>query len=141
MTVFEQELRKIVSPKYQNATYVGRACFVPVSEMSRAKLQFISTGIANHYDALHITILNREDGAVDRLVLRFSDLLGKKHTENPNFRDGVSPHLWDDAGRVSWYVYQPDSCDYQVMSDALESYLEVFQAQIQTTESQWQQTM
>ena len=31
MNFFEQELHKIVAPKYPDATYVGRACYVPVS--------------------------------------------------------------------------------------------------------------
>ena len=130
MTAFEQELRKIVSPRYPDATYVGRACYVRLSEMNRAKIQFISTHIASQYDALRLTILNRDEGAVDNLVLRFSDLLGKKHTSNPNFRDGVIPHLWDNYTKVAWYVYQPSSRDYQELSDAVESYLELFQEQV-----------
>ena len=141
MTAFEQELRKIVSPRYPDATYVGRACYVRMSEMNRAKIQFISTHIASQYDALRLTILNRDEGAVDNLVLRFSDLLGKKHTSNPNFRDGVIPHLWDDCGKVAWYVYQPSSRDYQELSDAVGSYLEVFQEQVQMERPGWEQTM
>ncbi len=141
MTAFEQELRKIVSPRYPDATYVGRACYVRLSEMNRAKIQFISTHIATQYDALRLTILNRDEGAVDNLVLRFSDLLGKKHTSNPNFRDGVIPHLWDDCGKVAWYVYQPSSRDYQELSDAVGSYLEVFQEQVQMERPGWEQTM
>lgn len=141
MTAFEQELRKIVSPRYPDATYVGRACYVRLSEMNRAKIQFISTHIASQYDALRLTILNRDEGAVDNLVLRFSDLLGKKHTSNPNFRDGVIPHLWDDCGKVAWYVYQPSSRDYQKLSDAVGSYLEVFQEQVQMERPGWEQTM
>lgn len=141
MTAFEQELRKIVSPRYPDATYVGRACYVRLSEMNRAKIQFISTHIASQYDALRLTILNRDEGAVDNLVLRFSDLLGKKHTSNPNFRDVVIPHLWDDCGKVAWYVYQPSSRDYQELSDAVGSYLEVFQEQVQMERPGWEQTM
>lgn len=141
MTAFEQELRKILSPRYPDATYVGRACYVRLSEMNRAKIQFISTHIASQYDALRLTILNRDEGAVDNLVLRFSDLLGKKHTSNPNFRDGVIPHLWDDCGKVAWYVYQPSSRDYQELSDAVGSYLEVFQEQVQMERPGWEQTM
>ena len=141
MTAFEQELRKIVSPRYPDATYVGRACYVRLSEMNRAKIQFISTHIASQYDALRLTILNRDEGAVDNLVLRFSDVLGKKHTSNPNFRDGVIPHLWDDCGKVAWYVYQPSSRDYQELSDAVGSYLEVFQEQVQMERPGWEQTM
>ena len=138
---FQQELRKIVSPSYPDAAYVGRGCYVRLSEMNRAKIQFISTHIASQYDALRLTILNRGEGTVDNLVLRFSDLLGKKHTSNPNFRDGVVPHLWDDGGHIYWYVYQPSNRDYEELSDVVGSYLEVFQEQVQMEGPRWEQTM
>lgn len=141
MTFYEQELRRIVGDEYPDATFVGRACYVRLSDMNRAKIQFMSTSIASHYDALHLTILNRNEGQVDNLTLRFSDLLGKKQVTNPNFRDGVSPHIWDDSGRVSWYVYHPNIRDYQKLTDAVCDYLEVFQEQVQTADQQWQQTM
>lgn len=141
MTFFEQELRGIVGDAYPDATFVGRACYVRLSDMNRAKLQFISTNIAGHYDALRLTILNRNEGQVDALTLRFSDLLGKKQVSNPNFRDGVEPYIWDDHGKASWYVYHPNSRDYQKLTDAVTDYLEVFQEQTQTADQQWQQSM
>ena len=109
--------------------------------MNRAKIQFVTTGIANQYSALRLTVLNRQAGDVDNLLLRFSDLFGKKMVNNPNFRDGVIPHIWDDYGKVDWYVYHPNSRDYQKLTDAVSDYLEVFQEQSQTADQQWQQTM
>ena len=141
MTFFEQELRKIVGAEYPDATFVGRACYVRLSDMNRAKIQFISTGIASHYDALRLTVLNRQEGEVDNLLLRFSDLLGKKMVNNPNFRDGVIPHMWDDYGKVDWYVYNPNSRDYQKLIDAVSDYLEVFQDMSQSADRAWEQTM
>ena len=141
MTFFEQELRKIVGAEYPDATFVGRACYVRLDEMNRAKIQFVTTGIANQYSALRLTVLNRQEGDVDNLLLRFSDLFGKKMVNNPNFRDGVIPHIWDDYGKVDWYVYHPNSRDYQNLTDAVSDYLEVFQEQSQTADQQWQQTM
>jgi len=141
MTFFEQELRKIVGPQHPDVTYVGRACYVRLSDMNRAKIQFITGGIASHYDALRLTVLNRQEGDVDNLVLRFSDLLGKKMVDHPNFRNGVMPHVWDDHGKAGWYPCNPTSRDYQTLSNAVNDYLEVFQEQTQTAEQQWQQTM
>lgn len=141
MTFYEQELRRIVGDAYPDATFVGRACYVRLSDMNRAKLQFISTNIASHYDALRLSVLNRNEGQVDALTLRFSDLLGKKQVSNPNFRDGVEPYIWDDHGKASWYVYHPNIRDYQQLTDAVTDYLEVFQEQIQTADQQWHQTM
>ena len=112
MTFYEQELRKIVGERYPDATYVGRACYVRLSDMNRAKIQFVAGIVANQYNALQLTILNRGEGQVDALRLRFSDLLGTKMTSNPNFRNGVEPHIWDDYGKVSWYVYHPTRQDY-----------------------------
>ena len=105
MTFYEQELRKIVGERYPDATYVGRACYVRLSDMNRAKIQFVTGIVSNQYNALQMTILNRSEGQVDTLRLRFSDLLGTKVTSNPNFRNGVDPHIWDDYGKVDWYVY------------------------------------
>ena len=78
MTFFENELRKILIPQYPETTFVGRAAYIRLSDTNRAKIQFVSTNIASHYDALRLTILNQQEGAVDNLLLRFSELLGKK---------------------------------------------------------------
>lgn len=141
MTFYEQELRKIVGEAHPDASFVGRACYVRLDEMNRAKIQFVTTGIANQYTALRLTILNRQEGDVDNLLLRFSDLLGKKATVNPNFRNGVMPHIWDDGGNVDWYVYHPGKQDYQVLTNAVNDYLDVFQEHTQTVDQQWQQTL
>ena len=105
MTFYEQELRKIVGERYPDATYVGRACYVRLSDMNRAKIQFVTGIVSKQYNALQMTFLTRSEGQVDTLRLRFSDLLGTKVTSNPNFRNGVDPHIWDDYGKVDWYVY------------------------------------
>ena len=141
MTFYEQELRKIVGEAHSDASFVGRACYVRLDEMNRGKIQFVTTGVANQYTALRLTILNRQEGDVDNLLLHFSDLLGKKATANPNFHDGVMPHIWDDHGDVDWYVYHPGKQDYQVLTNAVNEYLDVFQEQPQTADQQWQQTM
>lgn len=141
MTFYEKELRKIMEPQFPQATYVGRACYVRLSDMNRAKIQFITSGIASHYDALRLTVLNRQEGDVDNLVLRFSDLLGKKMVGNPNFRDGIMPYIWDDHGKADWYVYHPTQRDYAAFTAEVSEYLEVFMEQAQTADRQWQQTM
>ena len=132
MNDFERELRKVVEPIHLDTTYAGRACYVSLGEYNRAKLQFVAMHIASQYDALKMTILNRREGEVDTLVLRFMDLWGKKQTNNPNFKDGVHPHLWDDGGQLQWYVWKPSEKDYKELSGAVNEYLEVFMDQTQT---------
>ena len=131
MNAFEMELRKILSQSKESAhtTYVGRAAYIQVAPELRAKLEFVSLNIANQYNALKLTVLNRVDGAVDINILRFGDLLGKKMVSNPNFSDGVMPHLWDDYGKVGWYVYQPTRADYKLLAGVVDEYLQIFQSQ------------
>lgn len=131
MTFFERELRKIVEDQYPGATFVGRACYVKLGELNRAKLQFATCGVADQYEALQISILNRNEGQVDALRLRFADIWGRQK--------GL--YAWTDRGETEWYSYRPTGEDYQKLTEAVSDYLEVFQEQAQTAEQQWQQTM
>lgn len=126
MTFYERELREIIGKKYPDATYVGRACYVRLSDTNRAKIQFVTGRVSDQYNAIRVTILNCSEGQVDVLLLHFSDLFGVKHTSNPNFRNGINPHIWDCDGRVDWYVYYPNQRDYEVLSNAVSNYLDVF---------------
>ena len=141
MTFLEQELRKIVNPVYPDAVYVGRACYIKVGDQNRAKIAFVTTGISNQYSALRMTMLNRREGEIDSLLLRFTDLLGKKMTSNPNFRNGIDPHIWEHDGKMCWYGYQPSKQDYSILSDSVSQYIEVFMEQNQDIDQSWSQTM
>jgi hypothetical protein len=128
LNFFEQELRKLVdaSIDLDNVKFAGRACYGDLGGQNRAKMQFITTGIADHYSTLAVDILNRTDGKVDSLLFRFEDVWGKKPTSNPNFRDGVIPHIWTDGLKSDWYVYKPTPADFEQLANAVSNYLSVF---------------
>ena len=59
MTFYEQELRKLFadgtvigSPKF-----TGRACLGTLGKDLRVRVQFVTSGHADHYDAISITVL------------------------------------------------------------------------------------
>ena len=133
---FEQELQKIVGPLHPDATFVGQACYVRLDELNRAKIQFVSCGVAGEYPALGVTILNRQAGEVDQITLRFGDILGWH--ENPSAN---APFAWDCEGGAEWYGFQPSQEEYRTISNALERYLEVFQEQTPSAAPQWQPAM
>ena len=124
MTFYEQELRKLFadgtvigSPKF-----TGRACLGTLGKDLRVRVQFVTSGYADHYDAISVTVLNRTDGVVDKLRLRLKDILGIKQVPgNPNFRNGVSPHIWEDG---------PTAADYSAMRQAVSEYLDVFRDRV-----------
>lgn len=129
MNFFEQELKNIMagSAILKDQKYVGRLCFGTVDESIRARIEFVTTGTSSHYDGIKASIINRKEGVVDSMLLRFSDIWGKKKVSNPNFRDGIVPHIWTDNGKSDWYVFKPSKEDYKQLSAGIERYLSVFQ--------------
>lgn len=126
---FERELGRVFGDGQviRDPTYSGRSCLGTLGKDLRVRAQFITTGYADHYDSLKITVLNRTDGPVDTLVLKLKDLLGMKPVPgNPNFRNGVAPYIWVYQGKPEWYAFQPTAADYETIRQAARQYLDVF---------------
>ena len=133
MTTFEQELRKLFDPDavFADARFAGNTCYGRLNEDVRIKARFVTCGYADNYEALKVTLINRREGEIDSTLLRFRDLWGIKKVNNPNFREGVSPHLWVCDGKPEWYAYTPNQADRQQLKTAVKTYLEVFQEPVQ----------
>lgn len=141
MTFFEQELQKIFGKGMglSDIRIVGNACYGRLSGDIRMKAYFDTGRVADRYEMLKVTMLNRREGVIDSITLRFSDLWGRKKVNNPNFREGICPYIWKDGGKPEWYVYKPDADDYGQLSRAAGNYLDVFREPVQ--EPQMGQTM
>ena len=128
MNFFEKELRKLVgqSNALADPRYIGRACYGRVSDNIRVKLQFVTMGTHEKYEALQATLINNTEGEIDRSVIRFKDIWGAKPVSNPNFKDGVYPHIWTYQGKSEWYAYEPTPADYETLADSVDEYLEMF---------------
>jgi hypothetical protein len=102
MNFFEKELRDLFgsSPMLRDAHYCGRTCLAKLDEDLRVKLQFTTTGYADHYDAIKLAVINRTDGVVDQQLFRFSDIIDQQHS--PGMMS-VTPQIWDDNGKPEWY--------------------------------------
>ena len=81
MNFFEGELHRMFGGNdiIHDPKIVGRTLLGKLDDDLRVKLQFVSTGIAKHYDAIQVSILNRTEGAVDRETMRFGDIIGLKN--------------------------------------------------------------
>lgn len=133
MNIFEQELRRLsrICDGIANPVFAGRACYADLGKDNRVKLQFVTQGYADHYSALEATILNRQDGKVDALRFRFSDIWGKKYDHGYN---GGIPHIWTDRGKSDWYVYRPTDADMKQLAAEVSGYLSVFTVRDKTLE-------
>ena len=140
MNFFEKELRKIVEPICPDATYVGTFCFVPLGEKNRAKINFATSRIADHYDTLQIKIVNKNDGELDCVRLQLSDLLRPVESNNP-FLKQSGVHIWKDGNTYDWYGVHPKAAGYSAITETVKSYVELFQDQSQEFNGAMQQGM
>ncbi|AFV02404.1 hypothetical protein DHBDCA_p1375 [Dehalobacter sp. DCA] len=140
MNYFEQELRRLFGndANITDKKFVGRAFFGKLTDNLRVRVEFVTLGTADHYEAIKATIINRNDGPVDALALRLSDLVGKKMVSNPNFKDGIAPYIWKYGDKIEWYVYKPTKEDYDQISGALNDYFNVFREPTQEMEQSGQ---
>lgn len=133
MNFFEQELRKLFEKNngFDQVNFIGRACYGSLGDKTRMKLEFITLGTHQKYEGIKATVIDKTEGVVDSLVLKFTDIWGKKMINNPNFREGIAPHIWIYNGDTEWYAYQTTSSDYKVLSNSVKEYAELFREQTQ----------
>ena len=126
MNFFEQELRRFTGKDTAfescKALYVGRACFIPLSGNRRARLEFVTNGVADHYDALQVTILSATDGKIDCLRFRFSDYFAPRKA---GCSGTCRPHIWMDYGKAEWYV-APTAAEVAAIAQAAHDYVMLF---------------
>jgi len=126
MNFFEQQLRnftgKTTSFKSTSPVFIGRACFLTLSEGRRARLEFIILGTTDHYEALEVTVINLRDGKIDSIRLRFTDYFAPKQVGSGTTR---TPHIWMCDGKARWYV-EPAEAEKAALSKAAHDYVMLF---------------
>lgn len=103
MNFFEKELRQMFGDNeiIQEPKIIGKTLLGKLDDELRVKLQFISTGIAKHYDAIQVSIINRTEGVIDKQNIRFGDVIGLKDNHGtPN----CLPYMWEDDNKGMWYT-------------------------------------
>ena len=127
-TTFENELRKIFDgiENLDDKKYVGRAFYASIDSNTKFKAEFISTNTYEHFDALRIKVLHKDEGELDANTIRLKEIWGMKPVANGNFPNGVSPHMWMYGGKLEWYAYEPNSLDYEKIIDQITDYVDVF---------------
>ena len=127
MNFFEQEMKKLFGDGtiIRSPQFSDRSCVGVIGENLRVHASFITRGIADQYESLLLKIIHTQQGEIDRLGIRFLDVLGKKPVPgNPNFRNGVVPYIWNDCGRYEWYAFRPSESDYTAIRQKAEQFID-----------------
>ena len=120
MNYFEKQMRILFgeSELFSEAMCSGKMMIGKIDHDIRVKLEFISTHIANQYNAMKVTVLNRTDGEIDKTVIPFKDIIGLKN--------GYDPYIWDDDNSKGWYGFKPTSDEYDRISNTIHDYMSMF---------------
>ena len=125
----ENELRKIFGndDMFSNTKYISGVCYGELDSDLKIKCQIDDSGVSRNYDVLRITVINRKDGVVDKHAIQFFDVWGKLPVPgNPNFRDGVAPHIWTYDRKTEWYAAAPKEKHYEIVRENVRNYLDIF---------------
>ena len=120
MNDFERLLREILdgTNNFWDARYIGRACYVPITEDLRIKAEFQSTLAAAQYNALKLTAISNKNGVIDTLTLHFSDYFPEA---NKLKAFDTKKYIWTDSGKTEWYV-EPDPQELFALAEAADEY-------------------
>ncbi|WP_304431786.1 hypothetical protein [Acutalibacter muris] len=118
MSFYESELQKMICgiPFIQSHTLAGKSILGKLDRDLRVKISFVTTGIAEHYDALKIHIINRTEGEVDTQLVKFRDILSH----------GRNIVIDEDRDGPTWGLNKPLQSDYAKINQFLHNYLSYF---------------
>lgn len=128
MSFFTEELKKCTEG-FKGRKCIGNAMYIPLGGNNRLKIFFTTLGYADHYEALSISAVDKNNGVIDKTTIKFADIWGKRQVSNPNFKDGITPYVWKYGNDVNWYVYTPTLCDMELLAEQISDYAELFMEQ------------
>lgn len=128
MNFYEQEMRKFFQDDttIKDQRYCGKTLIGKLDDELRVKLQLVSTGVRDNYNAIRAQIINRTEGQVDCETFKFSDILGENpaYVNNPMAKD---IYIWEYNDKASWYGYRPTQAEMDMVADTISGYLWTYQ--------------
>ncbi len=121
MNFYEKQMHSIFGESAMmsaDTVFANRTLLTSIGKDLRAKVDFINTNVADHYNAMKLSIINRTEGVVDSHIFKFSDIIGVKN--------GYEPYIWDDRGDPDWYMYRPTYKDLRDFEAAVEDYIAMY---------------
>ena len=128
MNFFEKEMRMMFEHTgvIQDPKFVGRTMVGILDDNLRVKMQFVSTFIANHYDAIQVSIINRTDGVVDKETMKFGDIIGLR---KDNCGNNVHTSMWEQSDKTAYWYIPVSVTDKAKIADTALEYVGMYQQQ------------
>ena len=126
MDFFEKEMRTLFGDNtvMSDLKFTGKTMLGRLDENKLCKFQFIATATAGKYNAIQSTIINSDEGVIDKQLFKFSDIIGYFCS---SLSDKIEPYMWD-YNKPEWYTNVSQS-DKAKIADTVLEYVEMFQDQ------------
>lgn len=104
MNFYEMQMRTMFAnkPVFQNPVFVDKTMLARLSDTLNVKLQFIATEFKGQYNTIQVSIINRNDGVIDKQNFKFSDIIGK-YLRVDNLASPLDYHMWE-CKNPEWYT-------------------------------------
>ena len=126
MDFFEKEMRQMFESKTSipDSVFVGKTMLGKLDNEKLLKLEFTNSRVAGKYDSITLSVINRNEGVIDKQRINFSEVIGKYNMGNG--LDPVDPHMWEYNGKPEWYTQISNPQKAEIADKVLE-YAEMFQ--------------
>ena len=120
MNFLEKQMKILFgeSELFYDAMFCGKMMIGKIDNDVRVKLEFVSTEIKNHYNAIRATVINRTDGVIDTATFHMKDIIGTKC--------GNDTYIWDNDERQAWYGFNITGSEQEQISDKIHDYMSMF---------------
>ncbi|MBO4999393.1 MAG: hypothetical protein J6C58_01015 [Bacteroidaceae bacterium] len=121
MNFYEKQLKRMF-PDFDTQSgdtiFAGKSMLSIISDDLRAKVEFMTGRVAGQYEGLRLSIINKNEGVIDSQSFMFYEIIGMKGPEKDR-----KPHVWDDNGQASWFVYEPTDAELESIGSKVEEYV------------------
>ena len=126
MDFFEKEMRQMFehTRSINDQVFVGKTMIAKLDNEKLLKLEFTNSRVAGKYDSITLSVINRNEGVIDKQRINFSEVIGKYNMGNG--LDPVDPHMWEYNGKPEWYTQISNPQKAEIADKVLE-YAEMFQ--------------
>ena len=136
MNFYEAEMRKMFGGNelLTDMKFVGKTMLGKLDDNKLVKLQFITTGTADKYTAIQASVIDKNDGILDKQTMKFSEIIGMYNRGNG--LGAIEPHMWESRGKPEWYTPISNPQKTEIAERVLD-YVEMFQDHTYALEMQF----
>jgi hypothetical protein len=87
-------------------------------------IRLISRKTHNHFDALKVEIIHKENGKIEEAVFPFVDYIIPAW-EHQNIK--TTEHIWGDSNRFSWYGAEPTDKSVRTLREEISNWIKLWE--------------